>query len=180
MSFERLPDRVAGYATYELAQRLAALSPQQRAAIDLITQHVYINNQPWATLFRGEGRICSETNYYRRGRLDEETGRWLTKPGWGHDKEFQDALAEAVRLALQVQTREELAALQSAKRKARLAAPGVIDSLVQVATMGEDKLRAAAGKIVLDYGTAPDAATDAATDQSGSSAEDDWWKAAEE
>jgi hypothetical protein len=176
VSFERLPDRVAGYATYELAQRLAALSPQQRAAIDLITQHVYIDNKPWAALFRGESRICSETNYYRRGRMDEATGRWLTRPGWGHDKEFQDALAEAVRLALQVQTREELTALQSAKRRARLAAPGVVDALVQVATLGEDKLRATAGKIVLDYGST----SSPAEQVGGDSAEDDWWKAAED
>ena len=175
MNFERLPDRIAGYATYELAQKLASLSPQQRGAIDLITQHVYIENKPWAALFRGEGRICSETNYYRRGRLDEETGRWIAKPGWGHDKDFQDALAEAVRLALQVQTREELTALQSARRKARLSAPGVVDSLVAVATRGDDKLRATAGKIVLDYGTV----ADVATDQPGAGAEDDWWKAAE-
>lgn len=173
--FDRLPDRVAGYATHELAQKLAALSTQQRAAIDRLVQHVYIDNLPLAQLFRGPDKICSEANYYRRGRVDEETGRWLIRPGWGHDKEFQDALSESVRLALQVQTREELASLQTARRKARMAAPSVIDALVSVATYGGDKLRAAAGKVVLDYASAEDQAGAVA----GDSAEDDWWKAAE-
>jgi len=43
-----------------------------------------------------------------------------------------------------------------------------------VATLGEDKLRATAGKIVLDYGS-----TSSPAEQVGDSAEDDWWKAAE-
>lgn len=176
MFFERLPDRVAAYATYELAQKLAALSTQQRAAIDRLVQHVYVDNRPLATLFRGPEKICSEANYYRRGRIDEETGRWLIKPGWGHDKEFQDALSESVRLALQVQTREELASLQTARRRARLAAPNVIDSVILVATLGEEKLRSAAAKVVLDYA----GAEDQAGPTTGGSAEDDWWKAAED
>lgn len=166
---------MVGYATYELTEKLLALSVQQRAAIDRIVQHVYIDNRPLAELFRGDDKICAETNYYRRGAIDPETGGWKTKPGWAHDKEFVDALDAAARLALAVRTKEEYAALATAKRRARLAAPGVVDSLVGVATLGEDRLRAAAGKVILDYAGAPDnEQADAVT-----SDEVDWWKAAD-
>lgn len=166
---------MAGYATQELAEKLAALSTAQRSAIARIVQHVYIHNRPWAGLFADPEPICREDNYYRRGQVDEQSGRWVRKPGWGHDKEFQDALAEAVRLALQAQTREEMAAIQTAKRRARLAAPGVVDSLVQVATLGESKLRAAAGKVLLDYASASTPEGEGLT----ASEADDWWKAVE-
>lgn len=175
MSFDKLPDRVAGYATFELAEKLIRLSPQQRAAIDRIVQHVYLENKPWAPLFQGQDKICGEANYYRRGALDPDTGGWKTRPGWAHDKEFVDALDTAARLALQVRSREELVALQTAKRRARLAADSVIGSLVGVATLGDDKLKAAAGKVVLDYAGAPDSeAGDSVTTD-----EQDWWKAAD-
>lgn len=176
MSFEKLPDRIAGYATYELVEKLVLLSPQQRAAIDRIVQQVYVENQPWASLFRGADKICNEANYYRRGALDPATGGWLRKPGWAHDKPFQDALAEAARLALTVRSKEELAALQTARRRARLAADSVITSLVGVATLGDDKLRAAAGKVVLDYANAGAEAEAADV----TSDEQDWWKAADD
>jgi hypothetical protein len=52
----------------------------------------------------------------------------------------------------------------------------VIGSLVGVATLGEDKLRAAAGKVVLEYAGAPDAEADGDTVASD---EADWWKAAD-
>lgn len=167
---------MAGYATQELAEKLMPLSPAQRAAIARIVQHVFISNLSWSGLFAAPDPICREDNYYRRGQIDPETGHWRRKPGWGHDKEFQDALAEAVRLALQAQTREEMTAIQTARRRARLAAPGVVDSLVEVATFGEAKLRAAAGKVVLDYGSTSSPAEQVGND----SAEDDWWKAAED
>lgn len=176
MSFEKLPDRVAGYATYELAEKLVRLSLQQRAAIDRIVQHVYLSGLPWSPLFKGDDKICGEAFYYRRGAIDPETGSWKTKPGWGHDKEFLDALDTAARLALSVRAKEEFAALATAKRKARLAAPKVVDSLIGVATNGEDKLRAAAGKVVLDYAGAPDSEHAGAV----TSDEADWWKAAGE
>ncbi len=164
---------MVGYATQELAEKLIPLSPAQRAAIARIVQHVYISNLSWSGLFAAPDPICREDNYYRRGQIDPETGHWRRKPGWGHDKEFQDALAEAVRLALQAQTREEMTAIQTARRRARLAAPVVVDSLVQVATLGEAKLRAAAGKVVLDYGSASPTEGDG---PAGGEAED-WWKA---
>lgn len=175
MLFDKLPDRIAGYATYELAEKLGRLSPQQRAAIDRIVQHCYIENRPLAELLRGDEKIVTEANYYRRGALDPDTGGWKTRPGWAHDKEFVEALDTAARLALQVRSREELVALQTAKRRARLAAEGVITALVTVATLGDDKLKAAAGKVVLDYAGAPESeAGDSVT-----SDEADWWKAAD-
>lgn len=189
MSFERLPDRVAGYATSELATKLAALSPQQRSAIDRIVEHVYVSNRPWADLFRGPGRICSEANYYRRGRMDEETGRWVIRPGWGHDRAFQDALAEAVRLALLVRSREELYAMQSAARAARLAMPKVITGALEMAhdqiekdgkpspRGTEDKDRLAAMKFVYEVAGA-ESAGEIGTD--AESAASDWWRAADE
>lgn len=193
MSFAKIPDRMAGYATYELTEKLLVLSPQQRAAIDRIVQHCYIDNRPMAELFRGDDKICAETNYYRRGAIDEETGGWKTKPGWAHDKEFVDALDTAARLALTVRTKEELAALATAKRRARLAASGVISQLIDIATqsvaqplpdgrvkmlnrMTDDKDSVAASKVLLDYaGTGEAEQTDAVT-----SDEQDWWKAASE
>lgn len=194
MSFEKLPDRIAGYATYELVEKLLLLSPQQRAAIDRIVQQVYVENQPWASLFRGADKICNEANYYRRGALDEQTGGWLRKPGWAHDKPFQDALAEAARLALTVRSKEELAALQTARRRARLASGAIIEQLVSIATqivpqplpdgrvmsinrMTEDKDSIAASKVLLDYaglGAEAEAADVTSSD------EDDWWKAADD
>lgn len=184
-----LPDRVAGYATYELVERLAQLTPQQRAAIDRIVQHVYIENCPLAQLFRGDDRICAEPKYYQRGVIDEETGRWVRRPGWHHDKVFQDALAEAVRLALLVRTREELRAMQSAARAARLAMPRVITGALEMANAElinkdgkpeprgtEDKDRLAAMKFVYEVaGATSETGADAVTE----SAEADWWRAAE-
>ena len=117
--FEGFPSRMAGYVTYELSLKLAVLSTQQRAAIDRIVAHVYILNRPLSELLRGDDKICGEERYYRRGKLDEETGRWVRPPGWHHDKPFQDALGEAVRLALQARSREELVAIQNAKRRAK-------------------------------------------------------------
>src|SRR5687767_5591079 len=107
---------MAAYATWELAEKLAKLSAPQRDAIDRIVQHVYIENLPWAALFRGEDRICAETSYYRRGKVDEETGKRV-KPGWGHDDDFQDALDHARKLALSAQERERLGWLRRAKER---------------------------------------------------------------
>lgn len=191
MLFDKLPDRIAGYATYELAEKLGRLSPQQRAAIDRIVQHCYIENRPLAELLRGDEKIVTEANYYRRGSIDPDTGGWRTRPGWAHDKEFVDALETAARLALQVRSREELAALQTAKRRARLAAGKVIEGLLDIATrttpqplpdgrivmlnrMTEDKDSIAASKVVLDYAGKPEGEAG----DSVVSDEADWWKAA--
>lgn len=188
MSFAQVPARMAGYATYELAVKLAALTPQQREAVGRIVQHVYLDNRQWSQLFTGEDRICAEANYYRRGAIDPTTGGWAKRPGWGHDKEFQDALGEATRLALQSKSREEMDAVAAARRRARLATGAVIGELVSIATgrqvsqtgaviprESEDNARIAAGKVILEY-----AAVDVAEQGQGEqSEEDDWWKAAE-
>lgn len=193
MSFDKIPDRIAGYATYELVEKLVRLSTQQRAAVDRIVQHCYVDNRPLAELLRGDAKICSEVIYYRRGVIDEETGGWKVRPGWHHDKEFVDALDTAARLALAVRTKEEYAALATARRKARLAAGGIIGQLIDIATqtqrqplpdgrvktlnrMTDDKDSIAASKVLLDYAGAPDSeqADSATTDEA------EWWKAAED
>lgn len=174
MSFSVIPDRMVGYATYELAERLASLTTQQRAAIDRIVDHVYVRNLPLAELLRGDDAVCSERRYYDKGKMDEQTGRWLKRPGWHHDPEFQAALKEAVRLVLMARTREELAAWQDAKRRARLATPGVVDGLISIAAIAEAKDRVSASKIILDYAKPDDLTVEAET-----SAEVDWWEAAE-
>jgi hypothetical protein len=168
---------MAGYATYELAQLLAKLSTRQRAAIDRIVQHIFIDNRPWAELFRGEDRICPEANYYRRGRLDPETGEYARghKPGWGHDPDFQAALAEAVKLALGSQERERLHWLQRAKRRAEERAEAAVDTWVDVMRESmDDKARNdAAGRVI-------DLAFKGSGDTTDTSAreEADWWAAA--
>lgn len=187
----QLPDRVAGYATYELVEKLSQLTPQQRAAIDRIVQHVYIENRPLASLLRGPDRICAEPKFYQRGVMDEATGRWVRKPGWHHDKAFQDTLGEAVRLALLVRTREELHAIQNAARAARLSMPRVIGGALEMATAErinregkpearptEDKDRLAAMKFV--YTVAGGQGTGEETQTAAESAAADWWRAADE
>jgi hypothetical protein len=175
--FERLPDRIAGYATYELALLLGKLSGGQRAAIDRIVQHVFIDNRPWAELFRGENRICAEANYYRRGRLDPATGEFARghKPGWGHDPDFQAALQEAVKLALGSQERERLGWLQRAKRRAEERAAAAVDTWVGVMidSMDDKARNDAAGRVIdLAFKGSGDA-----TD-TGAREEADWWAAA--
>lgn len=189
MSFSRLPNQMLGYATYELSEKLAKLSTDQRNAINRIVQHVYIENRPLSDLLFGDDKICSETNYYRRGILDEETGQWKKRPGWGHDKAFQDALGEAVRLALGAKQREELKAVEDAVRRSKLSSPGIINEMVSIATGLEtfegveyprlvaNKDRINAAKVVLDFATKEQASGQASTAES---AEDDWWKAAED
>lgn len=191
MSFTVLPDRMVGYATYELAEKLAALTTQQRAAIDRIVDHVYIRNRPLADLLRGDDAVCSERRYYDKGKMDERTGRWLKRPGWHHDPDFQAALTEARRLALMARTREELNAWQEAKRTARLATPIVVAGLTSIASatrlepmdgqlievprVTEDKDRIAAAKILLDYAKPDEAMLESETD-----AEQDWWEMADD
>lgn len=192
MSFTLLPDRMVGYATYELAEKLAALTTQQRAAIDRIVDHVYVRNLPLAELLRGDDKICSERRYYDKGEMRETDGSWVRRPGWHHDPQFQAALTEARRLALMARTREELAHWQQAKRTARLATPLVVagltsianatrlvnevGQLVEVDRATEDKDRIAAAKILLDYAK-PD---DSMKVESETDAEADWWETADD
>lgn len=191
MSFNRIPDRMVAYATYELAELLAKLTTQQRAAIDRIVDHVYINNRPWAMLFRTQpaidisnehplGRaaippICAEANYYRKGKLDAEGNR--SGEGWGHNQAFQEALKKAVELALAGQERERSQRLQAAKRRAEDNAQLAVDQWVDIMQTGRVEFARieAAGKVLeLAYrGEGSD------TQSSGRAVEHDWWAAAD-
>ena len=201
--FDRLPPRMVGYATESLVEKLAALTTDQRAAIDRIVEHVYIHNLPLAHLLAGDDKICTESNYYRNGTMNPDTGKWKRKPGWGKDPLFQAALSEAARLALQARTREELQAWAEAKRVARLGAPDVVGELMAIATgyelqrdsrgrtvpdhatgrpavagrRSEDKDRINAGKALLDYAKID---VSAAGDGERSDEEADWWGAADD
>ena len=165
---------MVGYATYELAEKLAKLTARQREAINRIVQHVYIDNAPWAELFRGDDKICAEAAYYRKGRIDEATGKH-TGFGWGHNPDFKAALDEAVKLALAAQERERLGWLQRAKRRAEESAGRMVDQLIQVATHSEldfARIQAADKVITLAFKGSGDQA-DAGTREEG-----DWWAAA--
>jgi hypothetical protein len=191
---------MVGYATELLVEKLASLTTDQRAAIDRIVEHVYICNQPLAHLLTGDDKICTSANYYRNGTMDPDTGKWKRRPGWGKDPLFQEALAEAARLALHARTREELHAWAEAKRRARLATPEVVEEIIAIATgyelqrdargrsvldhatgkpavakrTVEDKDKIAAGKALLDY-----AKIDAMPEASETDSEEaDWWEAA--
>lgn len=193
---------MVAYATEELAVKLLALTTQQRSAIARIVEHVYINNQPMAHLLTGDDKIVSESNYYRNGTMDPDTGKWKKKPGWGKDPLFQDALTEAARLALQARTREEVAAWSEAKRRARLATPAIVDSAIEIANdlvvmrdangevvegphggplmvrRAQDKDRVAAIKTLLDYAKIDLGAVDGTEAERDEEA--DWWAAAED
>jgi hypothetical protein len=190
VSFERLPDGIVGYATYELAELLAKLTTRQRDAIDRIVRHVYLNNRPWAELFRDQPpidisddhplgraaipRICPEAMYYRRGTIDATTGE-RKGFGWGHDPDFKAALEQAVNLALGQQQRERLEYLQRAKRYAEQAAGPMVQVWVNVAAFSADdsaRINAAAKVIDLAFKGAGES-----TD-TGASLEQDWWAAA--
>lgn len=190
MTFERLPDGMVGYATWELAELLAKLTPRQRDAIDRIVRHVYINNRPWAELFRDQPaiaishehplgraaipRICPEAAYYRRGTVDERTGK-RKGFGWAHDPDFKAALEHAVKLALATQERERMGRLRLAKEYAEQAAAPMVQVWVNVATFGiDDRARSDAAQRVVDL------AFKGSDDRSdtGASVEADWWAAA--
>lgn len=191
------------YATAELVERLMTLTPPQRAAIDRIVDHVYIRNQPLAHLLRGDDKIVSERRYYDKGEINPVTGDWKRRPGWHHDPRFQEALTEAVRLALQARTREEVHAWAEAKRRARMATPDVIQEVIAIATGyelqrdgrgrsvidqatgqpaiarrgSEDKDRVAASKILLDYARLD---VSVAGDGERADEEHDWWRASDD
>lgn len=176
MSFARLPDSMARYATHELAELLRTLTPQQRAAVGRIVEHVYISNRPWAHLFDGDDKICSETTYYRRGILDPETGEW-SRQGWNHQPDFRRAVEMAARLALQAEENEGLRAVRTAVRRSRLAAPLVVGELVRLARLAErDQDRIRAGTEVLGVALRH---TEFAEGESNSAA-DDWWQAVDD
>lgn len=185
---EEMPPHMASYMTYELSLKLVELTAPQRSAIARIVQQTIIEGKALHGLFYCDDPICQEANYYRKGKLDPETGKWAKKPGWGHDPAFQDALKEASRLALQARTNEELHAVRSSVRKAKLSTPSVIDELISIATGKKltkdgsdeerdvaDKDRVGASKVILAYVGAP-----TGDGVSGGSAEDDWWQASDE
>lgn len=163
---------MVGYATYELAEMLGKLTPRQRAAIDRIVQHVFINNQPWAHLFRGDDKITSEAAYYRKGKVDDDGKR--SGYGWGHDPDFQEALDAAKRLALATQQRESMGHLQRAKRYAEQAAGPAVQTWVNVMAFGvDDRARNEAAQKVIDLAFK---GSGEQTD-TGASLEADWWAA---
>lgn len=173
MSFAKLPDVMAGYASWELAEQLAALTGDQREAIARIVQHVYIENRPWADLFRGDERICAETSYYRKGVIDG-MGKQV-KPGWGHNPAFQEALAHAAKLALGVRERERLGWLKQAKSHAEQQADAAVGTWVQVMEYSRnDATRVDAAQRVIDLAFK---GSGEQTD-SGAGIEADWWAAA--
>lgn len=175
MSFERLPDGMAGYATYELAEMLGQLNARQRVAIDRIVRHVYLDNRPWAELFRGDDKIISESNFYSRGRVDPETGE-RRHVGWHHDPLFQAALGAAKRLALAADQRDRMALLQRAKRRAEERAEAAVATWDQVMTFGRDeRARNEAAQKLLDLAFK---GSGEQTD-TGAVLEADWWAAAD-
>lgn len=164
-----------GYATYELSQQLLDLTPQQRDAIARIVQHVYLDNQPLAQLLQGDDKICSESVYYRKGKLNKETGSW-SRRGWHHQPEFTKALAEAARLAIAAQSKEEIHAMRGAVRKARMDAETVVDRMLTITRLGQHKDSINAAKVV--WNIAQHGADDDQNDDSAEAA--DWWAAAED
>lgn len=191
MSYSTVPARMLAYATHELAELLAALTPAQRAAIDRIVEHVYINNRPWAILFVNQPeippcaefplgrpaipRICAETNYYRRGRYDPETD--TTKgAGWAHDPAFKEALDRAKELALATREEERSRKLQAAKRRAEDNAELAVNqwvSIMQSSRVDFARIEAAGKVLELAFRGEGD------TQSSGRELERDWWQAAE-
>lgn len=174
MSFSKLPNRMAGYATYELAQMLMVLSAKQRDAIDRIVQHHYVEGRPLAELFRGDNKICTENNFYKKGKVNED-GQ-LVGAGWNHQKPFLDALSEAARLALQTIERENLQKLVRAKQKAIDHAERAVDALIDVMERNKNGLaRVNAADKVLGLASK---GVETPEDAPGSEAAD-WWAAAE-
>lgn len=165
---------MAGYATWELAEKLAKLRPQQREAIDRIVQHIYIENGAWADLFRGDDAICTEANYYKRGKVDGE-GRH-SKMGWAHDPLFQDALGHASKLALSAQERERLGWLRRAKSHAESEADNAVGTWVRIMNARMDAVAVDAAQRVVDLAFK---GAGESTD-SGAGIEADWWEAAGE
>lgn len=161
-----------GYATHELAELLKQLTPSQRAAIDRIVRHVYVNNEPWADLFRGDDKVCTENTFYKRGRLDEE-GEWHGR-GWSHQPIFKQALELASRLALQAEEAEDLHALRRAKRRAVQSAERAVDQWIDIMQYSEqDFARIQAANEVVRLAFHGEDNDDEATGAAG-----DWWGAA--
>lgn len=168
---------MGGYITHELAEALTGLTGPQRAAIARIVQHHYVEDRPLADLFRGEDKVCSEDAYYRRGRVDPETGQ-AKRVGWSHQPAFAEALQMAARLALQAREREELHGVREAVRQARLAASSIVGTLARDAVFSKAPVdRTRAGKVLLDIALKN---TEFGERPSDGDLADDWWKAAEE
>lgn len=172
-----LPRRMVGYMTAELAEMLTALTTSQRAAIDKIVQHVYVENRPMRDLLHGPNKVAAENSYYRRPKFDDD-GVLVKKGGWHHDPIFQVALKEAARLALLARTREEMEAVAESKRRARLATPTVVDTLIDISRDGErDGDRVTAANSILKYAEIDEKAQQATTETTEA---EDWWGAAGE
>lgn len=170
-----VPDSMAAYATYELSQALARLTPPQRDAIGRIVRHHYLANKPLAHLFDGDDAICAEKTYYRRGFYDEATGTWR-KVGWSHQPEFKAALELAVRLALAAEQGEDLHKLRKARRRAIDKAEDAVNVWVDVMHKSDmDFARIQAASKVLDLAFRDEADGD---EEKVGGAGGDWWGAA--
>lgn len=167
---------MAAYATYELSQLLARLTPPQRDAVGRIVKHHYLDNKPMAHLFDGDDAICAEKTYYYRGFWDEDRGEWR-KVGWSHQPDFRAALELSVRLALAAEQGEELHKLRKARRRAIDKAENAVDVWVDVMEDGEqpakDRNDAAAKLLALAFESEQDGDEQAAGGVAG-----DWWGAA--
>lgn len=169
---------MAGYLTHELSEALLKLTSNQRQGIARIVEHYYVQNRPLMELFQGDNPICSSALYYRKGKVDPETGK-ARGVGWHHNKDFTAALKMAARLALQARTGEETQAVKDMVRRARLASSSIVGSMASDAVFSPEAVdRARAGKIVLDIAIKNTEFSDGQEADTG--ADDDWWKAAEE
>jgi hypothetical protein len=168
---------MATYATYELAEALFTLTPDQRRAIARIVEHHYVQNKPLGDLFVGDNKICSEDAYYRKGRADPDSGR-MKRVGWSHQPEFASALQMAAGLALRTRQVEETNAVREAVRRARLAASSIVGTIASDAVFSVEAAdRTRAGKVILDIAIKN---TEFGDRPSDGDLADDWWKAAEE
>lgn len=153
------------YATYELSQKLLALSPRQRAAIEVIVRRHYIQGETMAALFRGDDKICNERTYYN------------TQNGWSHNELFTEALHEAARLAIQREETDKQRALRSATDRAINNAENAVMAWVDVfsGALDDPKARNDAAQRLIDLAFKSQAGA-----EPGGSEAADWWAAAED
>lgn len=170
-----IPDSMAAYATYELAELLRQLSPPQRQAVARIVDHVYVQNRPLAHLFEGADKICSENTYYKRGTFDEASGEWKN-PGWHHQPAFAESLRLAARLVLQVERTEDRIKLRKAKVKAIDNAEKAVDAWIAVMNGRNAAVRIEAASRVIDLAFK---GSEAVASEPASAEAEDWWRAAE-
>lgn len=179
---QRLPDRMMGYMTFELAEALAPLTPRQCAAIDAIIAAGHIVDEPlapYSMIGSGDNQICSESIWVRRPKIDPETGAVIKKAGWSHQPEFVRALQMAKRIARRHKAEAIQRAMASAAEIAATSLPDVMVNAAEIATAQRDSRdtdQIAAGKFLADFARA----SSVDTTQTEADESDDWWLAAED